>query len=345
MTKSESVPLSAISVDAPAFPAAKVARAVEAQFGLTGEYSLLVSERDQNFMLRTADRGCFVAKVTSRAEAAAAVDFQIDALLHLEKKGALNVPRVVRTIAGEMLGEISDDEESYRLRVVTWVEGVPLESRGLDEQSICNFGAAFARLDQAFTGYTHPGENPALLWDLQRVLELRDLIDHIDDASIRDRVSQAADDYENRVLPVLGELRSQVIHSDANPGNVLLANDTIGFIDFGDILKAPLVFDIAIAMSYLRSFDGDPLKFMLPFVASYHAVMPLEASEADLLFDLVRARLTTTITLLYWRLSAREEGDTYRQKALEVESGAGKFLAILDSIGRREFREKLSFIQ
>ena len=177
------------------------------------------------------------------------------------------------------------------------------------------------------------------------MLELRELIDYISDSSARKSVTQAADDFENRVLPVLGDLRYQVIHSDANPGNILLADDRIGFIDFGDIVKAPLVFDVAIAMSYLRSFDANPLKFMVPFVAAYHAVNPLEAREADVLFDLVRARLTTTITLLYWRLSARAENDAYRQKALEVESGAGRFLAILDSIGRSEFREKLAFIQ
>ena len=73
--------------------------------------------------------------------------------------------------------------------------------------------------------------------------------------------------------------------------------------------------------------------------------MPIEATEADLLFDLVRARLATTITLLYWRLEARDEDDPYRQKTLELESGASQFLHLLDRIGRTAFREKLSYIQ
>jgi Ser/Thr protein kinase RdoA (MazF antagonist) len=53
-------------------------------------------------------------------------------------------------------------------------------------------------------------------------------------------------------------LRAQVIHSDANPENVLVAGKRLGFIDFGDAIKAPLVFDVAIAASYMRVFDGDP---------------------------------------------------------------------------------------
>jgi len=343
--KPESAALAAISAGAPALSQEAVTRAVEAQFGLIGECSLLVSERDQNFMLRTEDGSKFVAKVTSDLEEAAATDFQIEALLHLEKVGGLKVPRVVRTIAGDKSGEISDDKGSYCLRVVTWVGGELLESQGLNVRSVCDFGAALARLNEAFAGYSHPGEDPVLLWDLQRVLELRELIDYIGNSSTRDHVSEALDDFESRVLPVLGDLRYQVIHSDANPGNILIADDGVGFIDFSDILKAPLVFDVAIAMSYLRSFDANPLQFMVPFVAAYHAVKSLEAREADVMFDLVRARLATTITLLHWRLSARAEDDPYRQKALEIESGAERFLAILDLIGRNEFREKLAFIQ
>lgn len=342
--KPESNVLIAISANAPAFSHVDVARAVENQFGLVGEYSALVSERDQNFELRAADGRRFVAKVTSGLEEAVATDFQIGALLHLEKVEGLIVPRVVHTLAGAASGEIADVDSTYRLRVVTWLDGEPLESRGLDMRSVRDAGSALAHLDKALADFSHPGENPVLLWDLQRVVELRELIDCIEDSSVREGVARAIDDFDGCVLPAMGELRSQVIHSDANPGNILLADDGIGFIDFGDMLKAPLVFDVAIAMSYLRSFDADPMQLMVPFVAAYHAVMPLDGTEADLLFDLVRARLATTVTLLYWRLGARAENDPYRQKALEIEGGAEEFLVLLDSLGRGEFRENLSFI-
>jgi Ser/Thr protein kinase RdoA (MazF antagonist) len=105
------------------------------------------------------------------------------------------------------------------------------------------------------------------------------------------------------------------------------------------------VFEVAIAGSYLRSFDDDPLRYLVPFVAAYHEVLPLNTLEAGLLFDLIRARLATTITLLYWRLGARDENDPYRQRALSLESGAEKFLATLDAVGADAFRQKLQFIQ
>lgn len=333
------------SAGAPTFAPDAVAQCIEAQFGLVGEYTPLVSERDQNFLLRIASGERFVAKVTSRSETALATDFQIGALQYLEQAAGLLVPRVYRARTGALCGEIADEKSRYRLRVVTWVSGEPLESRGLDTRVVGAFGTALAYLDRAFAAYSHPGENPVLLWDLQRVVELRQLIEYIDQPEVQDGVARALDDFAGRVDPALSALRSQVIHGDANPGNVLLGSGGIGFIDFGDIVKAPLVIDVAIAASYLRSFEADPLALIVPFVAAYHAVMPLENQEAELLFDLIRGRLAATITMLYWRLSARAEDDPYRCKTLALERDAERFLAALDRLGRQQFQNKLKLIQ
>ena len=342
--KPESAAMAAITGDAPSLTVDDVALAVEAAFGLSGDYSPLVSERDQNFMLRSANGSRYVAKVTSRFEKSVATDFQINALQHLEHVSDVLVPQVCQTLSGDSSCRICDEHGAYRLRVVTWVDGVPLETLPLGQDIVRDLGTALARLDRAFAGFSHPGERPELLWDLQRAAELRCLLSCIDDAGIRARVARVIDDFENNVLPEMSGLRSQVIHGDPNPGNVLTTDAGMGFIDFGDIVKAPLVFDVAIAASYLRVFDANPLQFIVPFVAAYHAVMPLTPQEGELLFDLVRTRLATTNSLLYWRLGARGQGDPYRQKALDGESGAAGFLGLLDGLGREAFRREMLFI-
>jgi len=343
--KPESAALTAITVDAPNIDTAAVAKAVMDQFSLSGDYGSLVSERDQNFHLRSDNGLQYVVKVTSSGQDAASTDFQIGALLHLEDSAEVQVPRIVRTVNGESSGQISDGTTTYRLRVVTWVNGEQLESLGVDERRATEFGKALACLDRALDGYTHVGENPVLLWDLQRVAELSELLEFIEDIEIRSAVEAAVSDFRGNVLPIVPTLRSQVIHSDANPENTLIDDAKFGFIDFGDMIKAPRIFDVAIAAAYLRRFDDHPTAIIESFVAGYHAELPIEAIEADLLFDLVRARLATTISLLYWRLNARDENDPYRQKALELESGAFRFLDLLDGIGRNEFRQKFSYIQ
>jgi Ser/Thr protein kinase RdoA (MazF antagonist) len=145
-------------------------------------------------------------------------------------------------------------------------------------------------------------------------------------------------------MPLKRRLVHQVIHSDANPENVVSDDDAIGFIDFGDIVYAPRVYDVAIAASYLRQGGDDPLALIRPFIAGYHAIAPLALTEIEVLFDLVRARLAASIGLLYWRLQDRPESDEYRRKSLETESNASQFLAALDATGREKFTNKINEI-
>lgn len=333
-----------VSISPPEVPVATVDQAVTEQFGLRGTVSPLVSERDQNFRLKSTGDDQYVVKVTSAAEAPVVSEFQIAALLHLEQLDNLQVPQVVRTLDGRLSGCIEHGGKTHSLRLVSYLMGDLLVSVPLTRDLVRDFGTKLASLDVGLEHFSHDGEQPPLLWDMQRAGELRPLVCHIDDLSIRARVLSVIDDFETLVSPDLCKLRTQVIHGDANPENVIIAPGSrcvSGFIDFGDMMRAPMVFDVAIAASYLRAEAAEPLEFIAPFVAGYSSVRALEPVELSLLFDLVRARLATTITLLHWRLCAREKDDPYRQKTLGGEAGASHFLAALDRLGRPAFLEAL----
>lgn len=338
---------SAVSVQPPLIPVAAISQAVQQRYGLSGDYSPLVSERDQNFYLRATGGAEYVVKVTSLAEAPIVSEFQIAALLHLEQVSGVRVPRVIKTLDGQYWGGIKYGKNEYKLRIVSYLAGDLLASVRINRDLAHDLGTKLASLDRGLHGFTHEGEQPLLLWDLQRAAELKDLLDHIEDPVIRAPVTRAIDDFEMLVLPELAKLRSQVIHGDANPENVILdpsSHQVSGFIDFGDMVRAPLVFDVAIAAAYLRASETDVLQLIAPFVAAYHAVNPLSDTELLLLFDLIRVRLATTITLLYWRLDARDDDDLYRQKTLDQETGAICFLRALDRLGRAGFSKGLALV-
>ena len=167
---------------------------------------------------------------------------------------------------------------------------------------------------------------------------------HINDVGVRQAAGTALDDFEHRALPHFPELRQQVIHDDANPDNVLVnadMSDVVGFFDFGDLLRAPLIVDVAVAASYLGSRGDNPLQYMLPFVAGYHSVTELHDIELELFFDLVRTRLTTTVANRYWRMAAHGGDDACQASGLSTESEAHVFLAWLDNIGRDYFTRAL----
>lgn len=334
--------LAGIAAAPPSLRREAVADAVARQFGRHGELRPLVSERDQNFHL-AADDGCrYLVKVTGASESAATTKLQVRTLQHLEHSADVIAPRVVPALSGEACGRIEAAGSSYRLRLTSWVDGELLETFGIDSVLATRFGRALGALDNALAGVAFDGENPVLLWDLQRVGELRSVLECVDDTSMRNRIATVIEDYEENVLPVKHRFSHQVIHSDANPENVVVAGQAIGFIDFGDIVHAPRVYDLAIAASYLRDGGDDALAQMRPFIAGYHAIAPLAPADVEVLYDLVRARLATSIGLLYWRLQGRPESDEYRRKSLQTESNASQFLAALDSIGREKFINEIS---
>jgi len=330
-----------IAAAPPSFSTEAVADAVERQFGYRGEYQALVSERDQNFCLLATDGARFLVKVTSATEAATTTELQASTLQHLEQSTDVIAPHVIATLDGEASGQIDVGGTSHRLRLLSWVNGKQLETLRVDVDLAGTFGRALAHLDTALAGCRYEGPNPALLWDLQRVGELRSLLQCIDEPEVRARVATAIDDFDRVVVPVQGGLPRQLIHADANPENVLMCNGRIGFIDFSDIVCAPRCFELGIAASYLRAEGDEPLRLVRPFVAGYHAVAALEGAEVDVLFDLVRARLATSITLLYWRLRDRPASDEYRRKSLLLESNAPHFLVTLDTLGRRKFLKEI----
>ena len=312
------------------------------EYGLTGELTSLVSERDQNFRVATSGGDRYVFKIANGNESAVTTDFQIKALLHLENRQCAFATPIVRlTLAGAESSNISDGDESNVCRVVSYVAGIPLSANEMSPKLATSFGKSAAALDIALADFTHAGDSPSLLWDLQRAADLRPLLQHVDDAALNAVLATCLDDFDMRVQPALSSLRKQVIHADLNSDNVLVEEDqqdTIaGVIDFGDMTRAPLVMEVAIAASYLRANDADALLLIRPFVTAFHRVLPLLDEELALLFDLIRARLAASITILRWRAATRGADDQYSSQNLLSERSAETFLQRLDALGRDAF--------
>ena len=318
---------------------------LRSEYGLDGKLSPLVSERDQNTLVEVAGDQRFVLKVANAAEDPQVTHFQIEALMHINaQRCGVAVPEIRPTLDGAPSTTLEVDGQRHIVRLVSFVPGVLLAATVLTSALADSLGKALARLGKALQNFTHAGEEQALLWDMQRASELRDIAARFCPDDARDQVHAVLDDFENHVLSEMPKLRAQVVHNDANPGNVLVdsadAATVSGFIDFGDMLRAPLVFDVAIAASYLRA-EGDPLGWIAPLIAGYHGVTPLHEPELRLLYDLVRTRLATTTCILFWREAERGSEDSYLDQSRQDEDSARQFLARLERTGRGSFYDRV----
>lgn len=330
----------------PSLAAEDVQRLLRENYGVEGSLSPLVSERDQNFRVDTGSGPGFVAKIANAQEAAQVTEFQVEALRHLERAGcAVAVPRVIPTLDGEFVTSFMSGDDRYRMRLVTWVPGSPLVGRRVDPPLAWSLGESLARLDAGLATFSHAGERQELLWDMQRALEVRDGTKHVRDRELRARVGRCFDTFEHDALPVFPSLRTQVIHNDLNPGNVLVTDGdparVAGIIDFGDMVRAPLVVDVAIAASYLRSDAADALAPAAALVAGFESVTPLDDDELALVHGLMRTRLATTIVMMYSRLSRQTADDAYLEKTLQSEGSAQRFLARLEAVAGGAFADRV----
>ncbi len=111
------------------------------------------------------------------------------------------------------------------------------------------------------------------------------------------------------MAPRLAAQRTQLVHNDFSPDNVLICIDAsradasrvCGIIDFGDVTVTALVNDVAVAAANLLSAEADCLRPALDMISGYHAVTPLTAGELGLLPDLVLARIVARLVISQWR--------------------------------------------
>jgi Ser/Thr protein kinase RdoA (MazF antagonist) len=330
-------PFEVLVAEPPQFPDDYVYGLLADRWGIRGSIRSLLSERDQNFRVTDTGGTEYVLKIANPCEERRVTDFQVKALRHIERRDpSLRVPRVHLTVDGEDGFEVREDGKVYFVRLVSYLAGRPFEDVAISNAYRFNLGAHLAALGIALRDFEHPGSSHALLWDMTHALELRSLLRHIADPDVKREVSTVLDVYASDIEPQLAELRSQVIHNDLNPANALVDTadpDTVaGIIDFGDMVHSPLVFDVAVAAAYHRAFGQQPLELLCHFVRGYHSVCPLEQRELEILFHLLKTRLSMTVAILHWRASRKGPDDPYLGAALEGESNAASFLMHLRNV-------------
>lgn len=330
--------------DVPTFTAEDAARVARELYGIEGEFKRLYSERDQNYRISNLGDPAYVLKFANSDEDPGVLDMQHQALAHVETRNPeLPVPRVIRTKDGAMSDIVEDaDGKSHIVRVLSYMPGIDIGDVTLTPKLLRALGTSTAQLGKSLRSFFHPSGDHVLLWDLKRVPELRHNTSAIANADQRQLVEGIIDHFTTEVFPHLGDLRWQIIHNDVNSSNILVAKDDheqiAGIIDYGDMVHAPLVCDIAIAAAGISHHVDDPITAFCQVALGFDDVTSLEAEEVDLLYDLIIARIAAEFVICNWRI-VNPIGPTE-----DLEKYVAQFGAALDrilAVGREETRARL----
>ena len=305
---------------APAFSKAQAEEIAQRSFDISASAHPLASERDQNFRLRAEDGSEWVLKIANPAEDPAILDMQTRALVHiLQVDPSLPVPRVRATPEGTLFHEVDgDDGRRFIVRVLSFLPGQLLDAAPPHPALARDVGVMAARLARALRGFSHPSSRHALLWDLTQAAGLRSRTHHIESAGRRRVIEAVLDHFAADVLPRLRQQRAQVIHNDVSRLNTLVDGHRVsGVIDFGDLIHAPLVCDLAVPISELLVGHPEPIAAAVDITAGYHAVTPLEDEELRLIFDLAATRCAMVVAVANWRVGDHPENTDYIMAGVE----------------------------
>ena len=303
-------------------------------WGLNATAQQLHTERDEQFVLRDADHRAFILKVANPHEDPAVIDMQAQALRHLATVDPdLPTPRVMRTLRGEVCVASDYDGKVSVVRLLTYLNGRMLSVAPRSTAQAATAGALLARLGIALRDFEHPADGRDLDWDLTHAARLAPLLEDVADPARRELALRHVQRFAGEALPALAGLRTQVVHGDFNPHNILVDVDDseriTGIIDFGDMVRTQLINDVAIGACYGVVTGSHPLQHPLAFVAGFQKVRYLSTVELRLLPLLMAARLAATVAITEWRAQRFPANRAYITKNTGV---AWQGLELLDAL-------------
>ncbi len=285
------------------------------EYGLEGAIERLGGERDDNFLV-TSIQERRLLKVAHPREDAGVTNLQSSVLLFLEEHAPdIRVQRVIRSRRDEVDVVVREGPLAGRtVRVTTFLEGTLMRSANPSSELRRDVGVSAARLDRALSSFEHPATRRHLLWDIQRAADLVGLLNDLPPSEERTALRSSLDRFTSEVAPRASALRTQVIHNDLSTDNLLVDNNgtrVAGVLDFGDVVHAPALHELAIAISYQLAGVKDLVGAASDVACGYHSVTPLEEGELALLPGLIMARVVTWVTIPAWRSARIPGNDAY----------------------------------
>ena len=114
-------------------------------------------------------------------------------------------------------------------------------------------------------------------------------VESLDD---RKMINDFMDEFERSIPPVTSQMRMSVIHNDGNDNNILTneKSETIGIIDFGDVVYSFTAMEPAVCLHILLLEKG-PIPKMISALKGYQSIYPLNKTELGSMIYLICMRV------------------------------------------------------
>ncbi len=269
-------------------------------YGIKVEVKALPGYDEINYRVQTADRKPYILKLVRAEDNLELLHAQAHMMGWLHRAIKDSFPRFLKSVKGERIVEIDSPEgDHYYLRILHFLPGTFYAEKNKHSAVLQeHVGTFLGRMDRQLEGFNHWGAHRYMDWDIQHVLDWEEETSAIRDPADRRLVLYFMLQFSEIVQPRIARLRHAVIHNDANDWNILVGaggDKVTGLIDFGDLVYAPLINNLAVAVTYVVLYSDTPIIAASRVVQGYHNEYALTETEVDLLYYLIAARLCLSL--------------------------------------------------
>ncbi len=208
---------------------------------------------------------------------------------------AVGVPNLADQKCTAITGLV--DGTAY-VRLLRYLPGGTLQDSGyLTPTAVGGLGEVAGRVSRALDGFSHPGLDRILQWDLRYGADVvAELVSHVADTGLRSGIEATAREAWARIASLTDDLPRQAVHLDMTDANVVVSRTVggsprpDGIIDFGDLSDSWAVSELAITASSVLGHPGTGPTSILPAVRAFHALRPLTVAEVDAVWPLLVLR-------------------------------------------------------
>lgn len=272
-------------------------------YGFDGTVEWLWGEKDSNYRLTLEDGQEYLLKILNPGEDPKMSDMHSQALLHVEMSDpSIPCQRIIPTETGAAdLRYRARDGGERTVRLVSFVPGHGQRTYPHSKAQRVQVGILLAKMQNALASFTHEAAHHKITWDMKHASGMRALMPAIEEGPRRDRLTAAIDDFDLNVIPRLNALPAQTIHNDFNMENILIdpqnPDQITGIIDFGDMVHAPTIFDVAVAAAYQQGNEEDPVQAVCELLEGYKTLRSLSDEELELLYPAMAMRSVMRIAI------------------------------------------------
>uniref|UniRef100_A0A915J3Y9 Hydroxylysine kinase n=1 Tax=Romanomermis culicivorax TaxID=13658 RepID=A0A915J3Y9_ROMCU len=334
------------------------------------DLQILKGYEDKNYWLKPCctenrfrwNKHGYVLKITNErnSQIEGFIEAQVHLLKHLVDLG-LRCPEPLPDVNGNLcsLQILNYDVDSrehvaqnhrHFVSLLVYIPGKMLSEISIEEKHMRQVGMLLARFHEGSKSFRHPfySQPKETMWSLHSVHMVRSYLQHLPNGDKIQLVDFVIEKFLNKLAHAKQRylIPQGIIHSDFNTNN-LLVNDTgdgsydvEAFLDVGDSHYGYLIFDLAVAVSYvlLETTDQSILYVGNCVISEYQKIRPLVDEEKSTVFWSVCARLCQSLTYGYhaWTINPTE-GNIY---VLQTQKNGWNVLNNLLAIGEEKIEKE-----